>query len=791
MYTSHIRKKENQVKAVQTSAEHCRETAVYAREALAAAGLGESAYLAGLIHDMGKFTDLFERYIRAAAEGKDVRRGSVNHTFAAVRYLLKTYHQPQCSSVSDIACELAAYAAGAHHSLFDGIDPDGVSGFVRRLEKQDIKADEAAKHFFEECASPEELDACFQRCVQETEAALLKIRSLTNKADECTFYFGMLCRLLLSAVIDGDRRSTADFMSGGALFKPSAADWGSLLQKVEQELASFPSDTPIAKARKSISAQCRRFAEEKSGIFRLCVPTGGGKTLSTLRYALAHAACFHKKRIFFVIPLLSVIEQNAVVLRKYIGDDSLILEHHSNLVSVQEADRLDDRELLTENWRAPIVVTTLVQFLNTLFIGKTSAVRRMSALAESVIVIDEVQSVPRHMLSQFNLALNFLSEVCGASIVLCSATQPSFDAVGHALRFSKMRDMVPFDQALWAPFSRTRIEDRRTPEGYSLEELSAFAAQVAEKSESLLVICNTKAQAAFLYQDLSNKTKARLFHLSTSMCPQHRMEVLEQINAALFHREQVVCVSTQLVEAGIDFSFSAVIRVDAGMDNIAQAAGRCNRNGEYTVLCPVYVVKLRKENLSRLREIRDAQNASLALKQRFLSHPEQFGGGLLSPEAVDFYYRCFFRMEAGGQDYPLPEYHTTMFRLLSDNQTFAAHCKNGAAYYLRQAFETAGHAFCVFEDNTVDVVVPYGEGEKIIADLCSERVKWDLVYEKTLLDRAKRYSISLFSYQKELLMKSGDVYEAGESGVLVLDDSCYQKDIGLCIDQTSDTFRKV
>ncbi|MBQ2726264.1 MAG: DEAD/DEAH box helicase family protein, partial [Clostridia bacterium] len=239
------------------------------------------------------------------------------------------------------------------------------------------------------------------------------------------FLYGLLVRLLTSAVMEGDRRDTAEFMSG-AVYPPEADQnlWQTLLAGMEAKLNTLDSSSPINAARRKISDICREAAGKHSGVYRLNVPTGGGKTLSALRYALAHAEKYSKKRIIFTFPLLSVLEQNSDAIRKYTGDD-FVLEHHSNAVQEKiSPEKLDDYELLTENWSSPIIITTLVQLLNTMFDGKTSSVRRFHALTDTVIVIDEVQTVPGNMLTLFNLAVTFLAEFCNTTVLLCSATQP-------------------------------------------------------------------------------------------------------------------------------------------------------------------------------------------------------------------------------------------------------------------------------------------------------------------------------------------------------------------------------
>lgn len=582
---------------------------------------------------------------------------------------------------------------------------------------------------------------------------LEKILAMTNEDnaffdDETAFYSGLLSRLLLFAVIEGDRRDTAEFLNGTQFpTKRSSEDlerlWGAKLATMEEKLEQLLQSSAIDQARRTISDQCRRAAEQSGGVFRLNVPTGGGKTLSGLRFALAHARRHRKQRIIFISPLLSILEQNAAVIRDYIQDDSLILEHHSNLVRTEENEQqLEEQELLAETWEAPIIISTLIQLLNTLFSGKTTAIRRFHSLCGSVIVIDEVQTVPSKMLTLFSLAVNFLSEICGATVVLCSATQPCTEKIEHPLH-SPIPEIVPYDPALWAAFRRTSIE---TVPAMSLEQIADFALEQLRSADSLLIVCNKKSEAECLSALMKGENHA-LFSLSAAMCMAHRRAVLDKLQSALTQKTQkVACVSTQVIEAGVDISFVCVIRLAAGMDSVVQAAGRCNRSGEAGsgVLAPVYLIECRNESISKLPDIQQGKAATQELLAEFANDPKQFDRHLDSGAAIGYYYRALYRRAPNGSH----DYHVkgrpSLFSLLSRNNHY---CKEDPPYYFRQAFRLAGSLFQVFEEDTTDVIVPYGEGEALIHDLCSEKAKQDIGYLRSLLEKAKPYTVSLYRYQ--------------------------------------------
>lgn len=752
---AHIRKDLfGQPIAVQTVSQHCHSTAKYAAQALKPVHLSACGYLAGLVHDAGKCTASFQNYL----VNRIGQKGSVNHTFAGVHLLLERYFSADTGEFSGVASELLALASGGHHGLFDCVDERQKNGFQYRLTKADIGYEEAKDAFFHLCANPEELDHWFHIALEELTPVLEHICSMTGDEasserydQETAFYSGLLSRMLLSAVIEGDRRDTAEFMNGTQFPAKRSGEelealWSTRLRQVEEKLSQFPQSSPIDRARRDISDQCRQTAEQPGGVFRLNVPTGGGKTLSGLRFALAHARRYRKQRILFTSPLLSILEQNAAVIRDYIQDDSLILEHHSNLVRTEEnSQQLDEQELLTETWEAPVIITTLVQLLNTLFSGKTAAIRRFHALCNSVIVIDEVQTVPSKMLSLFSLAVNFLSEICGATIVLCSATQPCTEQIEHPIH-SPIPDIVPYHPALWEVFRRTDIQSIGA---MPLEQISDFARKTLDSADSLLIVCNKKSQAEHLYSLLKGGDFA-LFSLSAAMCAAHRRDTLDKLQKALKQSGlKTVCVATQVIEAGVDISFACVIRLSAGMDSVIQAAGRCNRSGEAGpgILAPVYLVQCQNESLAKLPDIQRGQSATQELITEFAAHPELYHSTLDSEQAISYYYRALYRREPREHHDYCVKGRPSLFSLLSLNSQYAQE----RPYYFNQAFRLAGSLFQVFEENTTDVVVPYEKGETLISDLCSEKAQRDPAYLCSLLEDAKPYTVSLYQYQIDRL----------------------------------------
>lgn len=785
---------------IQSVKEHCLNTAQYAGEALKPIGLYNTGYIAGLLHDLGKCKIEFKDYICNASEGKRVCKGSVNHTFAGTKFLLSNYKNEEF--YNNLTIELIAYAIGAHHGLFDLINEDGRNGFDYRISDESIRYEESVSNFTSQCFSRDTISYYINNAVTEITSFSKGITDLVysdigegsntndneqdledDKANEIYFMLSLLTRMILSAVIEGDRRDTAQFMTQTVLMNNTPQKspqqisiWDVPLKHMEEKLKALPKDTGIQVIRQKISDDCRKAAELESGIYRLNIPTGSGKTLSSLRYALAHAKKYNKSRILFISPLLSILDQNAKVIKDYIGNDVLILEHHSNVL--REFDSYENA-ILEENWSAPIIITTLVQFLNTLFSGKTSCIRRFMSLNNSVIVIDEVQSVPTKMLSLFNMAISFISQLCGACVVLCSATQPCFEKTNHKL-LGEIRDIIPYNDEYWRCFKRTGIEYIRQA---VIKDVPQIARDLLKEHNSLLIICNKKAEAEEFFRILSSNFE-KSFHLSADMCQEHRRETLTELYQALNTvketNQRVLCVSTQIIEAGVDISFSSVIRIAAGMDSAVQAAGRCNRNGESEKQLPVYIVNCQDETLHYLKEIQEAKMATISLCEKFITEPADFNNDLTSNRAIEYYYQTLYNHQSRNyQDFCIDRLN--LFDLLSGNEKFSKDSYN-CSYVLRQAFKTAGEKFNVFENNTYDILIPYKEGKKFIEELNGDKAKYDLLYRKKILQKLKPYTVSVFSWQKKRLEEKGGIFTVCNDSAYALNEQFYDMETGVVVD---------
>ncbi|MCJ8269704.1 MAG: hypothetical protein MJK04_09910 [Psychrosphaera sp.] len=392
-----------------------------------------------------------------------------------------------------------------------------------------------------------------------------------------------------------------------------------------------------------------------------------------MRYAVHHARKHKLDRIIYIIPFTSIIDQNAEAIRKALKDDDelnpWVLEQHSNLEPEQQTWR---SKLASENWDAPIVLTTMVQFLETLFGGGTRGVRKLHQLANSVIVFDEIQTLPINCVHLFCNSINFLAAHCITTAVMCTATQPLLNRLEYPkkglLHLRDEDELMPDVGALFDDLKRVTIVDKTKKGGWTVEEVTELAlAQVAAKN-SCLIIVNTKDWARRLFQAcmaMKSLPQGAIFHLSTAQCPVHRKTILDQVKARLKNKLPTLCISTQLIEAGVDVDFASVIRFVAGLDSIAQAAGRCNRNG-YGDKAEVLVVNPDKENIDTLVDI----VVGIAKTKQVFN--EFKGQNLLLPEVMKQYFEYFFFDRADQMSYQCKDQKTgesdNLLNLLSHNK---------------------------------------------------------------------------------------------------------------------------
>jgi len=575
-------------------------------------------YAAGLLHDLGKAKPGFQAYIRG--QGPSEPHAAEGARFAVEHYALR------CPSPFKAPFgRLLAFPIAGHHT---GLSNGNVAGAGLLSLDDRLDGAKPVDSWFSIDALPD-----FKRSPRPLVAA-----------GRSPFGWAFFIRMLFSALVDADRLETERWYN---VFKPDAVPrgWSGELPDLSHaldchlhETFGMPTDRAVDVLRAEVLADCRAAADLGPGVFSLTVPTGGGKTLSSLAFALDHAVRHQLDRIIYVIPFTSIVEQTAEVFRNALKDNDAVLEHHSafdDQALARDGGFDADFGVLklrqaAENWDRPIVVTTAVQFFESLFANKTGRCRKLHNIARSVVVLDEAQTMPLKLLRPCLAALNELVRGYQTSVVLCTATQPALTRTAGLKApeaLEGVREIIPEGRDLYARLKRVRAEIAGTP--LSDAQLVAALTSVGQG----LVIVNNRRHARELFKDVDDAGIEGRRHLTTAMTAAHRQHGLAEIRSDLKAQKPVRLVSTSLIEAGVDVSFASVWRAWAGLDQIVQAAGRCNRNGE---LGPdggrlVVFEPEAKEGRSPPREL--VQNADTA-RRILRDHAD-----ILSPEAVAAYFR--------------------------------------------------------------------------------------------------------------------------------------------------------
>lgn len=813
---AHLREKD---KVPQLLSEHLLGVSRISGQIARKIGLEKFGSLAGLLHDVGKASDEFQQYIKSATgminpDADDyinplVKKGKIDHSTSGAQFIHGMFGFE--SDEIKIVGQILSLCIASHHSgLIDCISPDGEDKFSARMGK-----DEELSHSKESFSKlPSEVQnkiqsmIADQQLVEQVIQKLKEIREHNDSHDTLYFKWGLLIRFLFSALIDADRLDTADFELPANLMIRNYgkySPWSELINKMDKQVKQFQekeNKNNIDNLRNQISETCNQFSKKPKGIFQLSVPTGGGKTISSLRFALNHAAEHELDRIFYIIPYTSIIDQNADEVRKILEEkdeagnylNQFVLEHHSNLTPDEENYK---QKLLSENWDAPIVFTTQVQFLESLFASGTKSTRRMHQLANSVIIFDEIQTLPIRCVHMFNVAIRFLVKLCGASVVLCTATQPLLhlvDPPSKALPVEADLKIIENEGELYEAFKRVEVIDNRKIGGWSDDEVSDLVFGELDNTGSVLVIVNTKNSARHLFNILKGKNCPGLYHLSTSMCPAHRLSTLAEIRTKLnTQNKPVVCVSTQLIEAGVDVDFGSVIRYLAGLDSITQAAGRCNRNN-LRENGFVHIINPAEENIQKIKDISAGASICERILDEFKGNPLGFDGDIISLKLLEQYYKYYFYQRSSEMGYQVGVNSVigreeTLFSLLSDNivslEAYKRIHKKEPQISFRHSFQSANKSFQAIESSTRGIIVPYNEGEEIISQLISSSM---IQVQFSLLKKAQKYSVNLWSNEFKKMFDAQAIHEIQKgAGIFYLRKEYYSEDTGLNFESIIDS----
>ena len=721
---------------------HLFEVARYARAFAAPFGAGAVAEAAGLLHDIGKHSAEFQRYI--ADDGPSPDHSTAGAVVAAARY-------------GPIWGRLIAMAVAGHHS---GL-PDADAAFDARLAKP------LPDHAGWEGQVP--------GLPGQVNATLKKFGASPG------YSLAFLGRMIFSCLVDADSLATEAFC--GARERGGHAPLPVLRDRLDGHMARFATgprvDEPINRLRAEILAHARAKAALAPGLFTMTVPTGGGKTLAGLAFALDHAVAHGLDRVIHVVPYTSIIEQTADVFRQALhdenGDAPDVLEHHGNVDWDGHETDADGRDALarlrraSENWDVPIVVTTAVRFFESLHANRRGACRKLHNLAKSVIVLDEAQTLPVPLLRPCVEAIRELSTNYGASIVLCTATQPALrmcDGFTNGLDIAPDRELAPDPKRLYDQLKRVTVEHVGEVDD------AAIAARFVEQPQMLCIV-NSRAHAQTLFAAIKDEPGAR--HLTTLMCPAHRRRVLAEVRAALSAGEPVRLVATSLIEAGVDVDFPEVWRAETGLDSIAQAAGRCNREFRLEVGQVVVFAPAERKQPTIFAQPTAAMRAAL---RRHDADP-------LGQTAIHAYFTELYwtkgddALDAAtidGERFPIIRHLKDSFSPVSKDEV-----------RLVPPFASIAKAFRMIDDVMKPVIVPWKGGDdrdevnRLVATLCAvERPP------AAAMRRLGQYTVSIPAKARAAMLASGAVQPVdpkyGDQFMLLVSDSLYKEPTGLSLD---------
>lgn len=676
---------------------------------------GYWAYYAGLWHDLGKYSDEFQKMLLDSADpemNSETRPGRPDHSSAGAQYAVANAGR---------GGKILAYAIAGHHAgLLDGKGED--ASLEKRLRKP-IPEWSYAPSFL----------------LNRQDLNVLPFSPDRDDTSRFCFQASFFVRMIFSCLVDADFLDTERFLDPS---RTEARGRYPSLSELETRFEHFLNEKMAAAPRTAVNArraEIRKLSRDAAmwnpGLFSLTVPTGGGKTLSSLAFALRHALRYGMKRIIYVIPYTSIIEQTASVFREALGDDA-VLEHHSNFEPPEDDQRA---RLAAENWDAPVIVTTNVQFFESLFASKTSRCRRLHNIARSVVILDEAQMLPVHLLRPCLESVRELARNYGVSMVLCTATQPALSS-SETFRdgLDDVREIIPDPAGLYEAFRRVMVE--------RLNEVSdEWLAERLGNERQALCIVNTRRHARTLFERLR---AGGAYHLSGLMCPMHRSQALAKIRERLQSKEACRVISTQLVEAGVDLDFPVVYRAAAGIDSLAQAAGRCNREGLLPEPGKVYLFTPEK-GIPPGWFRQTAETAALVLRR----HEDP-----LSLAAVEEYFRNFYWLKSEQLD------EKQILPSLSEGS------KSGDF-----PFRSIAERFRMIEQVTEPLIIPFNrEAEEITRALRHADNPGGLVRA------AQRYTIQIPRQALASLLQAGSVECLHDRFNVLLNRDIYGEDLGLC-----------
>lgn len=690
--------------AIQTNEEHQRGVAQRAELFAAEFGMRDCGKLMGLLHDKGKEQKEWQKYI----QGK-INAGP-NHAYVGAIIAQRLYPQ--------IAPLIAQPIAGHHRGLYDYCDY--IEETKRELPK-DVTIEATIPYQFPKLPKMEQHD------------------------------LHHLVRMLFSCLVDADSLDTEAFMNPTqAKQRGCHTSMQELLVTLKEHLEGLKvnaPDTEVNRIRNYVQEQCVRESQGEGGFYSLTVPTGGGKTLASVLWALHHAVKNHLQRIIIAIPYTSIIVQTAATLKRILGEDK-VLEHHSNVnpEDIKDKELRERLQLATENWDYPIIVTTNVQLFESLFSNKRSDCRKLHNIAKSVIILDEVQTLPLGFYQPIVHTLDTLKRVFGTSVLFTTASQPilsgRIEGTNPMASFNALQsvhEIIPQEAQLHEKLRRVELQFMDGAKSY--DEIAAVLA----KHSKVLCIVNTRRDAKELFERLPKE--GICLHLSRMMCPAHVSATIEQIKEALTaeSNQPIRVIATQLIEAGVDIDFPVVFRQEAGLDSILQAAGRCNREGKHGI-CSTFVFSLAKEHQLPPGFITHTNNARIAMGKQ---------NDWFSPDAMHSYFRQL-HARTGNFD------EKQIGKLL-----YKPECE----------FEEAAHQFHLIDDQAISVIINWNGSINLYQQLITQGPSY------SLMKKLAQYSVNIRKRDFDKLQSMGAIDEPFENVYAITSPGFYRADTGLATDK--------
>lgn len=704
---AHINLKAHQ--PVQSCEEHNKGVATLAESFASEFGFGKWGYAMGMLHDKGKEKIDFQNYIRKTSEyNVDVPSwNDKTHAYVGALLARRLYKHLGDLIINQIA--------GHHTGLYD------YDTLESEIMTKEIPAEVSC----------------------DIDTLSLPIEQLRNYGESDINH---LYRMLYSCLVDADFLDTERFMDYDSFnTRGNKTSMNELEQLLQHELDKFKNceDTTVNKIRRKVQDECLKASSLPPGFFSLTVPTGGGKTISSIVWAVNHAMKNGKERIIIAIPYTSIIVQTAAVLKNIFGEEN-VLEHHSN-IDYENNTKLNYRlKLATENWDYPIIVTTNVQLFESMYSNKPSACRKLHNICNSILILDEVQTLPTDFLQPIVDALKCYQKNFGVSVLFTTASQPILNGVIEGCNpkasfngIENIKELIPKEMMLHEHLRRVTLDIDNSGKEY--DEI----AERLKQHNCVLCIVNTRRDAKELYDRLPS---ASTIHLSRMMCPIHIRKTIEEIKAALKKGiTPLRVIATQLIEAGVDVDFPVVYRQESGLDSVLQAAGRCNREGKHDI-CITYVFSLSKEHALPRGSMQDANNARLALVN---------AGDWFAPETMTDYFRQLYcRKDTFDK---------------KDMKTYL--CKPR-----EMCFETASHEFTLIDDTSIPIIVNWEKSPELVNQLKSEGPSYKI------MKRLGQYSVGVRQNDFKNLKESGQLNEVIEGIFVVEDSSQYNNRVGLLTD---------